>query len=172
MTPKATPTPPILCDGVLGNVSSLPAARFVGKSADLLSLTWLECTRRASRQKTAGGRQVAVLLPIGSTLSHGDVLYEDEGCYIVVEVRPCELWVVTTLDRAGLARVAVELGNLHVPVEVTSSGELLTPPDGPTKGVLRRHGVAYSHCERRFAPLRVTVKSGVSVARSLLVVRR
>lgn len=108
-----------------------------------------------------------MLFPVGLTLSQGDVLYENHESYVVVEVRPCDLWLVTPPDAATLAHVALELGNLHVPVQVTPSGDLLTPPDGPTEGVLRRNGITYSLCHRRFCPLRATVTSAISVAKSL-----
>jgi urease accessory protein len=162
----------LLCDRVLGNVATLPPNRFDGKSADPLSLTWLDCTRRAIRARSASGRDVGILLPLGVSIAHGDVLHEDDAAYVVVEVQPCELWLVRAASPAALARVALELGNLHAPVEVTPDGELLTPPDGPTEGALRRHGATYTLSHRRFTPLRATVTSGLSVAKGLKVVAR
>jgi urease accessory protein len=159
----------LLCDSVIGNVSALAASLLAGKAADPLPLTWFDCTRRAFRKTTAGGREVAVLMPVGVTLSHGDLLHVGGHFHIVVEVQPCDLWHVTAADPATLARVAVELGNLHVPVQVTEVGDLLTPPDGPAEGALRRNGLSYALCRKRFSPLRATVTSALSVARSMKV---
>jgi urease accessory protein UreE len=162
----------LLCDRVLGNVAASPAGEFAGKTADPLPLTWLDCTRRAIRAQSASGRDVGILLPLGGSIAHGDVLHRDDAYYVVVEIQPCDLWLVRAASPAGLAHVALELGNLHAPVEVWSDGYLLTPPDGPTEGVLRRHSANYTLCSRRFTPLRATVTSGLSVAKGLKIVGR
>jgi urease accessory protein len=167
--PVAAPAPRLLCDRVLCNVARGTVDRLNGKAADVLELSWLDCARRAVRKRASSGREVGILLPPGVTLSHGDVLFEDERSYVVVEVMPCDLWRVTASSPGALARIALELGNLHVPVEVTPDGELLTPPDGPTDGALRRNGGTRRLCRRRFAPLRATVTSRLSVAKRLQV---
>ena len=147
----------MLCDRILGNVASADPARFAGKEHDVLDVTWRDCARRAVRGRTRGGSAVGVLLPLGTTLRHGDVLVEDDHRIVSVNLLPCEVWVANCADAASLANAALELGNLHVPVEATADGQLVTPPDGPARGVLDRYAERWRPEVRRFQPLRATV---------------
>lgn len=147
----------MLCDHVLGNVYGERASHYAGKKHDLVALTWRDCTRRAVRARTGSGRQIGVLLPLGATLRHGDVLLETEDRLAVVDVTPCEVWVADFPDAASMASAALELGNLHVPVEVAGVLQLVILPDGPTRGALDRHAGKWRPDVRRFAPLRATV---------------
>ena len=163
----------MLCDRVLGNIYSDPTGRYAGRVRDALELTWRDCTRRAVRGRTTNGRCVGVLLPVGINLRHGDVL-TDEGDaeIVVVDVAMCEAWVAEFADAASMATAALELGNLHVPVEVAGELRLVTLPDGPTRGVLDRLASAWKAEVRRFQPLRATVAGGdVQLASTFDVVR-
>jgi urease accessory protein len=168
----------MLCDRVLGNVDSDDTGRYAGRARDVLELTWRDCARRAVRGRTAGGRRVGVLLPRGAHLCHGDVIADDDATgLVVVSVSPCEVWVAEFADAVALATAALELGNLHVPVEVAAAScdalSLITPPDGPTRGVLDRLATAWRTEIRRFQPIRATVLAGgLRVAESFVVVRR
>jgi urease accessory protein len=168
----------MLCDRVLGNVSSDAPGRYAGRARDLLELSWRECVRRAVRGRTAGGRPVGVLLPRGEHLCHGDVIADDHITgLVVVSVLPCEVWVAEFADAGSLAAAALELGNLHVPVEVVTDGSLpralVTPPDGPTRGALDRLATTWRSEVRRFQPLRATVTGiGIRAAETFTVVRR
>jgi len=168
----------MLCDRVLGNVDSDAAGHYTGRARDLLELSWRECARRAVRGRTAGGRRIGVLLPRGEHLRHGDVIADDAAKgLVVVSVLPCEVWVAEFADVGSLAAAALELGNLHVPVEVVTDGSLppalVTPPDGPTRGVLDRLATTWRTEVRRFQPLRATVTAGgLRVAETFTVVRR
>jgi urease accessory protein UreE len=87
------------------------------------------------------------------------------------------VWVAEFADAGSLAAAALELGNLHVPVEVVTDGSLppalVTPPDGPTRGVLDRLAATWRSEVRRFQPLRATVTAaGLCVAETFTVVRR
>lgn len=147
----------MLCDRVLGNIASADPALFAGKEHDVLDVTWRDCARRAVRGRTRSGLALGVLLPLGTTLRHGDVLFEDDRRVVTVNLLPCEVWVADFSDATSLANAALELGNLHLPVEVTADGQLVTPPDGPARGVLDRYVERWRPGIRRFQPLRATV---------------
>ena len=147
----------MLCDRILGNVASADPARFAGKEHDVLDVTWRDCARRAVRGTTRGGVAVGVLLPLGQSLRHGDVLFGDDARLVVANVIPVEVWVASFEDPASMAAAALELGNLHVPVEVAEGAALIALPDGPTRGVLDRRAAKWETQLRRFAPLRETV---------------
>ena len=164
----------MLCDRILGNVDSDDAGRYAGRPRDALELSWRDCARRAVRGVTADGRRVGVLLAPGNHLRHGDVIADDAAAgLVVVAVTPCEVWVADFPNAAAMAAAALELGNLHVPVEVVAPLSLLTTPDGPTRGVFDRLAAAWRAERRRFQPLRATVNTaGLRMAESFAVVRR
>jgi len=168
----------MLCDRVLGNVDSDAADGYAGRPRHVLELSWRECARRAVRGRTTSGVRVGVLLPPGTQLRHGDVIADDGAAVLVViSVLPCEVWVAEFADVGSLAAASLELGNLHVPVEVVTDGRLppalVTPPDGPTRGVLDRLATTWRTEVRRFQPLRATVTAGgLRVAETFMVVRR
>jgi urease accessory protein UreE len=161
----------MLCDRVICNVDNDPPERFAGKARDVFEIAWRDATRRAIRGWSEGGLSIGVLLPLGMALRHGDVILEMDSSVVVVHVTPCEVWVAEFCDAASLATAALELGNLHVPVQVAGGLELVTLPDGPTRGILDRHATTWRPEVRRFEPLRSTVTSGsVRLARNLQLI--
>src|SRR4051812_8569646 len=150
----------MLCDRVLGNLGRDDDARFAGKARDVLELTWRDCARRAVRGVTRGGLRVGVLLPLGQCVGHGDVVFEDGSSFVEVHVLPCEMLVANFADSVSIANAALELGNLHVPVQVLSELQMGTLPDGPVRAVLARYAASWRVETRRFAPLRATVTGG------------
>lgn len=76
--------------------------------------------RRRIRQRAAleSGEAVALLLPRGSSLRHGDLLAADTGRVIEVVAAPEVVSTVDGGDGVALARAAYHLGNRHVPVQV------------------------------------------------------
>ena len=122
------------------------------------------------RKRSRAGRAVGVLLPLGATLGHGNVLAEEPDVLVVVNLIECEVIVTQPRDAREMAVLALELGNLHVPVEI-SGDALLTLPDGPVEAVLERYRAAYSIERRRFTPVavagtRVRVASGLNIVRT------
>ena len=57
------------------------------------------------------------------------------------------VWVVRPRSNRELFALALELGNLHVPVEITSE-EVLVGSDGPVAEVLERMGLTWETRER------------------------
>jgi urease accessory protein UreE len=87
------------------------------------------------------------------------VVFEDGRSFIEVHVLPCEVLVAEFADATSLANAALELGNLHVPVEAAGL-RLITLPDGPTRAVVNRYASTSRLENRRFNPLRATVLGG------------
>lgn len=162
----------MLCDRVLGNVATISPDRLADRAVDTLDVTWRDCARRAVRGTTRGGVSVGVLLPLGQSLRHGDVLFEDHVRLVVASVIPVEVWVAGFETASSMAAAALELGNLHVPVEVAEGTTLIALPDGPTRGVFDRRAVKWQPQLRRFAPLRETVLGSELRLASTFGVRR
>lgn len=162
----------MLCDRVLYNLHARPAGEAPGRSfsEDTLPLQWFDLHARAVRARTAGGRRVDLLLPLGVGLRDGDVVYEDDAVRIVVRVEPVEVLVIRPADARQMAMLAAELGNLHLPLEVTET-ELLTPNDGPAVGVLMRYGLPPVVERRVFHPMRALALTAPKVAPALTIRR-
>ncbi|MDB5296987.1 MAG: ureE 2 [Phycisphaerales bacterium] len=150
----------MLVDRVLGRHDAAAAAATSGAAEagrlDVLDLQWDECHRRAHAKVTRGGRPVRVVLRLGTVLRDGDVLADRPDLLLVVRVVPCDLLVARPRSAAEAAVAALELGNLHAPVEVRDDGTLATPADGPAAGALAKHGVPFAVERRVFAPLAIS----------------
>lgn len=138
---------------------------------DWVDFRWDECHRRALRKQSRGGRDLRVLLPIGQHIRHGDLLgrWPDTQQYLAAYVLPTDVLVGRPTSASLFAKLAYELGNLHVPVEIHAT-EILTPPDGPVEAAFARVGVACVREVRRFTPDRADVPQ-VSRSSALQVVR-
>lgn len=153
------------CERILGNFATYPPRRW-----DYVDVEWFECGRIVKRV-SRGGVNVRVLLPPGQRFGHGDVISDDGEAAIAIEVKPSEMLVVTAIAPRLLAVLALELGNLHCPTEITDSAEVIFPEDGPTLAVLDKLGLSASRQLRRFNPLPNPVGMTVSIAADFAVVR-
>jgi len=129
--------------------------------ADWLDLTWFDCTQRVLRKRTRSGELLRILLPVGVSLRQGDVLVRSAERVVAVHQIVSEVLVARPMDGGALARLALDLGNLHLPVQVAGSS-LIVLDDGPTRAALERHGVEFVTESRRFEPERCSVSAVVS----------
>jgi urease accessory protein len=96
-------------------------------SAERMRISRMEAERARMRKTTDKGTDVALMLPAGTRLKHGDILLA-AGKTIVVELEPEKVAVVRIKD--GNARLAVlvghAIGNLHRPIKV-ENGRICFP---------------------------------------------
>lgn len=162
-----------MVDGAGGAAGAEAPEGTVGRDpreVDFVDVPWDECGRTL-KKRSRGGEEVRVLLPPGQRLRHGDVLFEDASRRVVVNVPPCEVIVARPAGQREAAVLALELGNLHWPAQVTEA-EVLFVEDGPPMEVLRQLNVAWSRELRRFEPAPVSAGPGVKVSASFQVIRR
>ncbi len=109
--------------------------------------------RRKGRQRAqlSDGRELALLLPPGTVLRHGDRLRATDGTVIAVEAAPEPVLQVTADDATALTRAAYHLGNRHIPVQV-GPGFLRLAPDAVLEGMLTGLGVSVERREEPFEP--------------------
>jgi len=153
---------------ILGNVAQAPRL-LPTQQEDILELSWFECPRRAMRKRSRFGRDIALLMPPGTVLRHGDILLDDTQTRLVIEVLPSEVLVVMPRSVTEFGRLAFELGNLHVPAELHHD-EIRVSPDGPVIEVIERLGVPSELRSCRFQP--IFAAGGVTLSPSLQIVRR
>jgi urease accessory protein len=154
----------MLLDRILDNLFSPTSfALQATRTLDPLDLHWPDLHRRALRATTRTGRPVGILLPLGQRLRHGDILHADDHHLITINLLPTELLIATPPSARHAALIAFELGNLHLPVEITDH-EIVTLPDGPALAVCRQHEVPHRLETRRFHPLRSSVLNNPRLA--------
>ena len=132
----------------------------------VVSLTWRERQRYRHTFKLEG-RDAAILLPRGQTLSDGDVLQADDGTTLVVSAAPEALFSVTAASTFELMRLTYHLANRHVSAMLTPEaifiepdpvlaqmighlGGVVTPVDAPfepEKGAYHGGGHTHHHGE-------------------------
>lgn len=154
----------MLCDRVVGRWSGDPAeASLQAGRLDWLDVAWDECHRRALVKTSRRGVAVRLLLRLGTTLRHHDVVADAPDRLLVVNVLPIEALVVRPRSVREAAVVAVEWGNLHVPVQVADDA-VVTLSDGPAEAALAKHGIPSTVERRRFEPMAVSGMSWTVVA--------
>lgn len=154
------------CERVVRNAAD--GAGLAGPTVDYVDVAWDQC-RSTLKARSRGGEEVRVLLPRGQTLRHGDVLFENDERAIVVNVVPCELIVVRCDERRRLAELALELGNLHWPTQVTDD-ELLFIEEETALAAVERLGLSWTRQTRRFEPMPI-LALGIRTADSVRIVR-
>ncbi|NOY45876.1 MAG: urease accessory protein UreE [Deltaproteobacteria bacterium] len=99
----------------------LRVTQWVGEAAKPdATLTLPFALRQRSRQRARldNGQEVALLLPRGRMLRHGDLLQAENGSVIRVLAAPEDVSTAHTDDPLLLARACYHLGNRHVPLQI------------------------------------------------------
>jgi urease accessory protein len=153
------------CDAIVRNAAD---DDFASRIVDYVDIPW-DQRRSTLKARSRGGEEIRVLLPRGQILRHGDVLFEDETRAVVVNVLPCELLVVRSDNSRLMIELALELGNLHWPTQVTET-EIIFPEEPEAVAAAKRLGLEAFREMRRFEPLPVLAMR-VRSAESLRIFR-
>jgi urease accessory protein len=89
---------------------------------DTLVLPWDRRERCRMRATLASGEEVALFLPRGAPLRHGDLLRGDDGRVVRIVAAPEPTYAVRCGDPLTLARCAYHLGNRHTQLQVCAWG--------------------------------------------------
>lgn len=119
--------------------------------ADTVALTWEARQKSRQRLRTAQGREVALVLPTGTRLQAGDLLPTAEG-YIAVELAPEDVLCITPQSLREAAFVAYQIGNRHLPLEITEEG-LKTLYEPVLAAYLGQHAIVTERRQMPFMPV-------------------
>jgi urease accessory protein len=134
----------VICRGSLGRVED------DALGVDWVDIDWTHTLRRAMRLVSRAGRRVDVLLPPGGRLAHGDLLVVGETP-VAVWLAEIDLLKIVCPDPVVRARVAFDLGNLHLPAQMTPVS-ILTPDDGPARQIAHARHAEIEPVRQRFYP--------------------
>jgi urease accessory protein UreE len=157
------------CERVVRRVADPENHPWGSTAVDYVDVAWNACGR-VLKSATRAGVAVRVLLPPRQRLHHGDVIFEAPCSAIVIHVPPCEVIVARPPNATAAARLALELGNLHWPTQVTDAGELLFIEDGPPLAAVEALAIPWTREQRRFEPTPVSV-ADVQVFEQFQIIR-
>ena len=120
-------------------------------AAGRLILSYDARNKSRFRARLENGDEIAIMLPRGTVLAHGDRLLTDEGPSYEVVAADESLSVATTSDPLLLARAAYHLGNRHVPLQI-GIGRLAYQHDHVLDDMLRRLGLSLAYESAPFEP--------------------
>lgn len=123
----------------------------LGLAEDRIRLDFDDRFRRRKRLVAESGREFLLDLPAPRLLRDGDGLVLVSGVVIAVEAQDEDLLEVASADAGLLARVAWQLGNRHVPVEI-SPGRLRLRDDSVMARLLDTFGIGYRPMRAGFNP--------------------
>ncbi len=103
------------------------------------------------RAMTVAGTELALLLPRGTVLRHGDRLCAANGLIIEVQAAAEAVSTARSDDAQLFARVCYHLGNRHVPLQV-GSGWLRYPADHVLDRMVADLGLSVAHERAPFDP--------------------
>jgi urease accessory protein len=122
-----------------------------GAPVATLTLDYDDRKKRRRPVRLDSGEEVALVLPRGTVLRHGDHLRTDGGDLIEVRAAPETLSAVTVADPLALARAAYHLGNRHVPVQI-EAGTLRYQHDHVLDDLVRALGLPVHTEQAPFHP--------------------
>lgn len=126
------------------------AASLIARAPTLTLAYEARCKSRLAATLDTG-EDVALVLPRGTVLAHGDVLVADDGGLVRVVAANEAVLVVRTPDALTLTRAAYHLGNRHTPVEV-GADYLKLEADPVLEAMLVRLGVKVEAAQLPFQP--------------------
>jgi len=88
------------------------------RDCEALSLPFELRQKSRLRARLASGEEVALVLPRGTVLRHGDLLRVDDGRTVRVQAQPERVMHAACAEPLDLARLAYHLGNRHVPLQI------------------------------------------------------
>lgn len=124
----------------------------LGKQEDTLVLTSEQRRWVRGRFTTSRGREVALALPTGTSLSPGAILHVQGDWYLRIEAAPEPVLAVFPVDNKDAIRIAFEVGNRHFPLALHDN-LLFVPDDAAMVQLFERLGMRFERRREIFCPI-------------------
>ncbi len=157
------------CEQVIRNLGDQSDIAGRGIAVDWVDIQW---NQRSCwlKKKTRSGIEIQICLPRGQTLQHQDVIHEDAGQIVAVHLLECDV-IVASPEPGKIANLALELGNLHLPVEIDGP-HLVFVEDADAMVALDHMQIRWTRASRRFAPVEIISTQRVNFAPDYNIVIR
>jgi len=117
----------------------------------VLELTLADRQRSRLAAMLPSGRAVAVILPRGESMQHGDVLCGEEGERVLVQAAAEELMLIRAANAFELMRIVYHLANRHVRAMLLPEAVLIEP-DSVLAALIERLGGTVEKTLQPFIP--------------------
>jgi urease accessory protein len=121
------------------------------ESMPVLELTLEDRQRSRLAAMLPSGRAVAVILPRGETMQHGDVLTGETGEQVLVQAAAEALMLIRADSPFELMRIVYHLANRHVRAMLLPDAALIEP-DPVLADLVRRLGGTVENTRQPFLP--------------------
>jgi urease accessory protein len=121
------------------------------ESLPVLELTLEDRQRSRLAAMLPSGRAVAVILPRGETMQHGDVLTGETGEQVLVQAAAEALMLIRAHNSFELMRIVYHLANRHVRAMLLPDAALIEP-DPVLADLVRRLGGTVENTRQPFLP--------------------
>ena len=128
------------------------------KTVDWLTLEWYETSKRILHKRTQGGKEITMkFMKENQQLTQGDILFEDAGTVVAIDIMPCEAIIIKPVSMLEMANICYEIGNKHLPL-FYDNDQLLVAYELPLFSLLKNAGYAVETGSRKLLqPLKTTV---------------
>lgn len=123
----------MVVDKVIANINGLETTKIIDK----VPVEWFEASKKRFRKTSEQGCEVGIC--VNSPLNDGDILYQDDGKIIIVDIVPSEVVKIVVTSMQEMGKLCFQIGNRHLSLKINIDSVLI-PYDAPTYEYLLKLG--------------------------------
>ncbi|MCJ2542867.1 urease accessory protein UreE [Thermostichus vulcanus] len=121
-------------------------------SLEVVTLTWHDRQRSRQRLVSDRGTELRLMLPRGTHLRDGDLLYADAQRQIRVKAQAEPVLLIQPENVMQMGQVLHQMGNWHRPAQISPQGQILLLADDPLRDWLAHMGIPFQSVLHAFEP--------------------
>ncbi|MFS8857411.1 urease accessory protein UreE [Synechococcus sp. H55.7] len=110
---------------------------------EVVCLTWHDRQRSRQRLVSDQGTVIQLMLPRGTHLQDGDLLYADAQRHIRVKAQAEPVLLIQPENPIQMGQVMHQLGNWHRPAHISPQGQIRALADEPLQDWLAHLGIPF-----------------------------
>ncbi|MEN9202201.1 MAG: urease accessory protein UreE [Thermostichus sp. DG_1_6_bins_120] len=124
----------------------------IPRRLEVVTLSWHDRQRSRQRLVSDQGSELQLMLPRGTHLHDGDLLYVDKQRQIRVQAQAEPVLLVQPENLMQMGQVLHQMGNWHRPVQISPAGQILVLSDAPLRDWLTCSGIPFQETLQPFHP--------------------